>query len=426
MYITLEGGRCILDMTGGNCVLGLGHNHPRILAAREKVAKESRLEICKSFLSPYVAALASDMANLLPGDLRYSFFCNSGAEAVEGALKLAQKHHGRQRLGVVYADQSFHGKTHAAMSVSSLDDSRNNFQLLPQTYQVAYGDIRSLEQLIRSRCASGNKAPDLCAFILEAIHGTRLIFPPSGYLKEVRRICDEFDMLMIIDEIYTGFGRTGYWFSFEAENIVPDIVCYSKTFGGGKATIAGYTAREQVFLKAYGKTEDSMMHSSTFSGMTEECASSIEALNVIRDEGLVERARELGVYLEGLLRKLKEKHPQSILDVRGRGLLWGVELNPPLSQFSPLIEQFLPNKSAMLTQLAGATVLSELFHSYDILAYLGFTRRNLVVISPSLFVKKDELFRMAEALDGILSAGWTKLSQRFVSRLVGSKIGKFA
>ncbi|MCX5705916.1 MAG: aminotransferase class III-fold pyridoxal phosphate-dependent enzyme, partial [Candidatus Omnitrophica bacterium] len=113
MYIVLDDGRHILDMTAGNCVLGLGHNHPRILKARGKVANEKRLEICKSFLSPYVAALSSNMAALLPKDLQYSFFCGSGAESVEGALKLAQKHHGKDRCGIVYTDHSFHGKTHA-------------------------------------------------------------------------------------------------------------------------------------------------------------------------------------------------------------------------------------------------------------------------------------------------------------------------
>jgi putrescine aminotransferase len=420
LYIFLDGGRRILDMTGGNCVLGHGHNHPRILAARGKLAGQKRLEICKSFLSPYVAGLAANMASLLPGDLEYSFFCGSGAEAIEGALKLAQKHHGKGRLGIIYTDHSFHGKTHAAMSVSSMDESRKYFQLLAQCYQVPYGDARVLDEFLCSRC-QGNKKPDICAFILEPVHGARLIFPPPGYLKQVRQICDKYDVLMIVDEIYTGFGRTGYWFAFEAEEIVPDIVCYSKAFGGGKASIAGYTSRKDIFLKAYGSPEDSMIHSSTFSGMSEECASAIEAVNIIKDERLVERAAESGRYFEGKLLKLKEKHAGIVVDVRGRGLLWGVELNPPLNQLAPLIEQVLPRKSELLSQLAGAIVLTELFHAYDILAYLGFTRRNLVVISPALSVSKEELDRFVRALDEVLSLGWLKLGQHFAARVLSGK-----
>jgi putrescine aminotransferase len=423
MYIFLDNDRQILDMTGGNCVLGHGHNHPRILRARNKMAQEKRLEICKSFLSPYVAALAANMASLLPGDLQYSFFCGSGAEAVEGALKLAQKHHGLDRIGIVYTDHSFHGKTHAAMSVSSMDESRKHFQSLPQCYQVPYGDPVALEAFLRARCSAGSKKPDICAFILEAIHGTRLIFPPEGYLKKVRQICDEYDILLILDEIYTGFGRTGYWFAFEAEEIIPDIVCYSKAFGGGKASIAGFTSRKDVFLKAYGNPEDSMMHSSTFSGMSEECASAIEAVNIIKDEHLVEQAREKGMYLKEKLYKIKEKYSGTVIDVRGRGLLWGVELSPPLNQLIPLIEQVLPNKSGLLSQLAGAIVLTELFHTHDILAYLGFTRRNLVVLSPSLFVSQEELDRVVQSLDEVLCLGWLKLGQRFVSRMLASKLG---
>jgi len=421
MYLTLTDGRQILDMTGGNCVLGLGHNHPRILAARAKVANEKRLELCKSFLSPYVAALAVNMATLLPGDLQYSFFCNSGAEAVEGALKMAEKHHGHTRAGIVYTDHSFHGKTHAAMSVSSLDDSRQHFQLLGRCYQVPYGDVDALEGLFRSHCQPGTKKPDLCAFIVEAIHGTRLLFPPQGYLRRVRDLCMQYDVLLILDEIYTGFGRTGYWFAFEAEGIVPDIVCYSKTFGGGKATIAGYTARAPVFLRAYGKPNDSMIHSSTYSGMSEECATAIEALNVLREENLVERASELGKYLGQRLYALKERYPDRIMDVRGRGLLWGIELSPGLEQFESLIRRILPDKPPILSTLAGAVVLAELFHSHNILAYLGFTLRNLVVFSPSLIVSKAELDRAVDALETVLSTRWSTLGRHFVSRFIRAK-----
>ena len=418
MYIHLSDNRDILDITGGNCVLGLGHNHPRILAARAKVSAQKRLEVCKSFLSPYTAVLASNVAHLLPGDLQYSFFCNSGAEAIEGALKLAQKHHGVDRLGLVHTDHSFHGKTHAAMSISSLEESRHHFQLLKKCYQVPYGDAEALEKLLLSRCKNQNSKPDICAFIVEAIHGTRIIFPPVGYLKKVRNLCDKYDILLIVDEIYVGFGRTGYWFAFEAEDIVPDIVCYSKVFGGGKATIAGYTARKDVFLKAYGKMDNSMMHSSTFSGMSEECATAIEALNIIKEDGLVDRASKMGQYLGPKLNLLKDKYPDRILDVRGRGLMWGVELKPFISMSNPAIDKFLSKGESQILALTGAIVLAELFHSYNILSYLGFTRRNLIVISPPLIVDKKELDLVVNALDKILATSWLELSRRFISRLM--------
>ncbi|MDD5130441.1 MAG: aspartate aminotransferase family protein [Candidatus Omnitrophica bacterium] len=418
MYITLSDGRRILDMSGGNGVLGLGHNHPRILKARIKIAQEKRLEFCKAFISPYVAALAANLASLLPGDLEYSFFCNSGAEAVEGALKLAEKHHGLSRSGLVYTDQSFHGKSHAAMSVSSLDDSRKNFKLLERCYQVPYGDAGALEQLFIQHCKKGNDKPDLCAFIVEAIHGTRIIFPPAGYLRKVRELCTRYDVLLIMDEIYTGFGHTGYWFAFQAEEIIPDIVCYSKTFGGGKASIAGYTARAPVFLKAYGNTGEALMHSSTFSGMSEECATAIEALNIFKDEHLIDRAHDSGEYLKQQLRNLQKKYPERINDVRGRGLLWGVELKPPMEQVEQLVAQILPDKSPILSTLAGAIVLAELFHTHNVLAYLGFTRRNLIVFSPALIVDKKELDRAVGALDATLSLGWLSLGRSFIARKV--------
>ncbi len=419
LYLDLPGGRRILDMTGGNGVLALGHNHPAILRARERVAREKRLEFCKSFVSPYVAALAANMAALLPGDLEYSFFCGSGAEAVEGALKLAQKHHGPERRGFVYTDQSFHGKSHAAMSVSSLDDSRRHFKLLDHCYPVPYGNAQALDALLRG-LAGGREGqqPPVCAFILEAIHGTRLVFPPPGYLAQVRKLCDRYGVLLILDEIYLGFGHTGRMFAFQAEDIVPDIVCYSKSFGGGKASIAGYTARAPVFLRAYGKPGESMMHSSTYSGMTEECATAIEALNVLRDENLVERAREMGEYLGPKLRALQARHPASISDVRGTGLLWGVELRPTLQGLESAVTRLLPSAPPLLSTLAGAVVLAEMFHAHDILAYLGLTRRNLVVISPALIVTREELDRTVDALDAVLARGWTALGQSFLARQI--------
>lgn len=413
-YITLEDGRRILDITGGNCVLGLGHNHPRILAARKRVADARRLELCKSFLSPYTAALAANMAAILPGDLEISFFCNSGAEANEGALKMAQKHHGRQRRGIVYMNPSFHGKTHAAMSISSMDHSRDHFLALEQCYQVPYGDADALATFLQSRCDTPVGRPDICAVILESIHGTRLLFPPEGYLRQVREICTQYDVLMIIDEIYVGLGRAGSWFAFQSEDIVPDIVTYSKTLGGGKATIAGYTARRDIFLKAYGSPGDSMMHSTTFAGMTEECATAIEALNVIRDDKLVERACTVGAHLERRLKALWEKHPGRILDVRGRGLLWGVEIKPALHQLEPVVQKLMAG-STVMEELTGAIVLSELFHRHNVLAYLGFARRNLVVFSPALTILESDLDMAVDALDRILSTPWPVLGTRFLS-----------
>jgi len=421
MHITLKDGRRILDMTGGNGVLGLGHNHPRILAARSQIAEKRCLEFCKSFLSPYMAALAANMASLLPGDLQYSFFCNSGAEAVEGALKLAEKHHGRERLGIVYTDSSFHGKTHAAMSVSNLDDSRKNFKLLTDCYQVPYGDASALEELFRSHSKPGTAKTDLCAFIVEAIHGTRIIFPPAGYLQRVRELCSQYDVLLILDEIYTGFGHTGYWFAFQSEGIIPDIVCYSKAFGGGKATIAGYTARKSVFLQAYGKTDEALMHSSTFSGMSEECATAIETLNILKEEGLVEKARGLGDYFGGELNKLKAKYPQRVAGVRGRGLLWGLELKAPLEEAVHLIAGILGGNPEFSSTLAGAMFMAELFHTHNLLVYLGFTRRNLVVFSPALIVKKEELDQAIRALDSVLSTNWLKLCSSFAARKIFAK-----
>jgi putrescine aminotransferase len=304
------------------------------------------------------------------------------------------------------------------MSISSLDETRSHFKLLDDCHMVPYGNARALDEFLSSRCTGGRDKPDVCAFICEAVHGSRLVFPPDGYLKEVRALCDKYDVVMIVDEIYLGFGRTGHWFAFEHEDIVPDIVCYSKTFGGGKSTIGGYTARKHIFMGAYGSTGDCMMHSSTFSGMSEECAGALAAINVIKKESLVECARQMGEYMGRKLVALKGKHPDKIKDVRGRGLLWGVELEPAVKPLEQIVSKIMPEKSPILSTLAGVVVLTELFHSFDILAYLGFTRRNLVVYSPALIITRDEIDRSVDALDRILSRNWISLGTSFAKRQV--------
>lgn len=416
LHIECTDGKTLLDMTGGNGVLALGHNHPAIIKARRKMGDENRLEICKSFLSPYFAALASNLAKILPEDLQYSFFCGSGAEAIEGALKMAEKAAGPQRQAVAYTDHCFHGKSHAAMSVSSADATRGHFKLLDDCHEVPYGDIQALEKLFGDNLAQDGKSR-FCAFVLEPIHGSQLIFPPEGYLTDVCRLCRKYGVAMIVDEIYTGFGHTGDWFAFEHEKeCVPDIVCYSKSFGGGKASLAGYTARPWVFDAAYGNPDDSMMHSSTFSGMSEECATAIETMDVIRRDNLLENARQMGDYLGKRLGELAAKHPKRIKDVRGRGLLWGVELFPALKQLLPIIGKVMPGKAQILPTLTGVVALTELFFEHDILAYLGFTRRNMVVYSPAIIATKQDIDRAVDALDAILSKSWISLGQAFIKR----------
>jgi len=403
MFIYTKCSRKIYDFTGGISVLNLGHNHPRILKAQREFIEKKCPQVWKSFFSPYLAVLSRNLAAISPGDLNYSFFCNSGAEANEGALKIAEKYQGRKKKKIVYTDISYHGKTHATMSVSGCERSRSHFKLLDDCICLPYGNWQAFQDLIKENCRDNSKENDIIAIILEAIHAEDIVIPPEGYLKNIRRLCDEYNILMIIDDIFCGFGRTGKMFSFEHEDVVPDIFTVSKSLGGGKSSLAAYITRDHIFKRAYGSIEDSMMHTTTFNGLGEECFLANEAINVIVEENLVENAKEMGEYFLSRLLVLKDKYPHLIKDVKGIGLLINVELKKPAERLSNILGKFNAFINEFSEGFLTGLVLSQLLYKYNILVYSGLHNKGIVCINPALIIGKKHIDYFIESLDNLLS-----------------------
>tara|TARA_B100000315_G_scaffold3709_1_gene3653 strand:- start:237 stop:1661 length:1425 start_codon:yes stop_codon:yes gene_type:complete len=406
MYIYTKSGRKIYDFTGGISVLNLGHNHPRILKCRREFNKNKRMEVWKLFLSPYLGVLSKNLSEISPGDLNYPFFCNSGAEANEGAIKIATKYQGSNKDKIVYTDISYHGKTHATLSVSGIEESKKYFKQLDGCIQISYGDWQSFENVIKEQCQNDTSQNDIIAIILEAVSAGTIMVPPKGYLKNIRRLCDENDILLIIDDIFCGFGRTGKMFSFEHENVIPDIFTVSKSLGGGKGSIAAYIAREHIYKKAYGDIKNYMMHSTTFNGLGEECYTAIEAINVIIEEHLVYNSNIMGEYLRSELNKLKSKYPKIIKNVRGIGLMNGIELKNPSEKIISALGAGISFFKDMGQGILPGIVLSQLFHQYNILASGGSHARNLISINPSLIVTKKDIDYLIQSLDDYFSKGF--------------------
>lgn len=422
MYIYTQDGRKILDFSGGIGVLNHGHNHPRILKALKRFEEEMRPAVWKTFLSPYLAGLSKNLAEISPGDLNYSFFCNSGAEAIEGALKLAEKYfYGAKKDKFVHAHNSFHGKTHAALSISGIEETRKYFKLLDGCLAVTYGDIQAMKSLFASRLrADGSN--DIIAVVLEPIHAEKLLIPPKGYLEEVSALCRQNNALLIIDEIMCGFGKTGKLFAFQHDNIIPDIYCISKSLGGGMATIAAYVAREHIFKKAYGSPKDCFIHSSTFNGFGPECIAAIEAINTLFDENLIENARIEGEYFLSRLEKLKERHSIMIKDVRGRGLLIGIELQKIGHKISHL--EFLHNVPFIneIPAFLTAVIISTLLHEHNILSFSGQHHKEFISLTPPLIVQRQHIDYCVEALDKIFSTSIIGLCERFIARYIKNRL----
>ena len=308
-----QNGKEYLDFAGGYGVFTLGHSHPAVLAAvREQM--ESMSLSGKTMFNVPLGRASRRLAELAPGDLKVSFFCNSGTEAVEGAIKLARA--ATKRRKIVATRNAYHGKTLGALSASGREYFRDQYQpLLADVAHVEYGDTARLE----------TELADAAAFIVEPVQGEGGVnVPPQGYLRDVRAICDRTGALFVADEVQTGLGRCGLLFGCNRDDVVPDVMTLAKGLSGGIIPVGAYIARPSVWNKAYGK--DPVMHTSTFGGNELACAAALAAMNVLVDDGLVENARVRGMQLLRGAQDLAAKYPAVVKEARGLGLLVGVEL----------------------------------------------------------------------------------------------------
>ena len=298
-------GKEYIDCVAGIAVNNVGHCHPIVVDAIKKQA-EQLMHVSNLYYTEQQALLAEELISLTGMDR--VFFCNSGAEAVEGALKLARKASGKKAF--IATEHAFHGRTRGALSVTHKEKYRKPFEPLAPAQFVPYNDAKAIREAI---------SEDTAGVILEPIQGEAgVIIPGDEYLKEVREICDETETLLILDEVQTGFGRTGKWFAREHSGIKGDITTLAKAMGGG-FPMGAMLAQEDVANKF-----DRGDHASTFGGNALSCAAALANISVIKKEGLVKRSAEMGAYL---MKKLTELDKDYVVEIRGKGLMLGMELS---------------------------------------------------------------------------------------------------
>jgi putrescine aminotransferase len=305
-------GQEYLDFLGGYGVFALGHAHPRVVrAVREQVGRMPMSS--RVLFNRPMADLAERLAQITPGDLRYTFFCNSGTEAVEGALKLARLATGKtQIIGTI---GGFHGKTYGGLSASGREVYRAPFApLVPEFAHVPFGDAGAMADACTEQTA---------AVIVEPVQGENgVILPPDDYLPALRKLCTERGVLLILDEVQTGFGRTGTLFACQDWEVTPDIMTLAKALGGGVMPIGAFVGTPAVW-KAF--EPNPLLHSSTFGGNELACAAGLAAIEVVIEEKLPENAAAMGELLLAGLRVIAEKYTGIVTEVRGKGLLIGME-----------------------------------------------------------------------------------------------------
>ncbi|HYM68212.1 MAG TPA: aminotransferase class III-fold pyridoxal phosphate-dependent enzyme [bacterium] len=361
-------GREYVDCACGPAIFNIGHRHPRVLAAVRDQLDRMPMSV-RTMPSAAPAELAERLAALTPGDLQYAFFCNSGAEAVEGALKLARLATGRP--GFVAMQEAFHGKTLGALSATGREYYRGPFgPLVPGFTHVPFGDADAVERAV---------GPDTAAVILEPIQGEAgVIVPPAGYLRRVREICDRHHVLLIADEIQTGLGRTGRLFCVEHDDVVPDILTMAKALGGGVIPIGAFVARPALWEEFQRQP---YIHSSTFGGNPLACRAAIATLEVLVEERLAERAVTMGERFLARLREIQGRYPSVIRDVRGRGLLLGVE--------------FVHSDYALM-------VSAEAGHR-GVITFYTLNKPEVIRVAPPLTITPDLIDRAAVGIDGAVA-----------------------
>ncbi|SCZ02745.1 aspartate aminotransferase family protein [Alkaliphilus peptidifermentans] len=379
------------DFLGAYGAINLGHNNEDVIRKVNMIRETPNL--IQTAIQPLAAILAENLAMITPGDLKYTFFCNSGAEAVEGALKLAKIATGKHRI--IYCKGSFHGKSLGALSVTGREKYKKHYgPMVPMNTEVEYGDITELRNAI-------NYYDDIAAFIFEPIQGEGgIITPPEGYLKEASELCRDKKIILIADEVQTGFGRTGYWFACEKENIVPDILCMAKSLGGGIMPMGAYIANKQVWKKGYGSLDKCLLHTSTFGGNAWGCAAAIATIEVIQEEELELAAMEKGEYFISQLKSLMEKH-NILVDVRGQGLMIGLEFRNA-STSNRLINNLLGSHNEMLNEYFGGMIASELANKYRIITAYTLNNPNVIRVEPPLTLTYSEIDYFVESLESVL------------------------
>lgn len=392
LYLYTEDGRKIMDFTAGIGVTNLGHNHPKVLnAAIEQMKKFSHSAVGITVHEPLLR-LTEILPTVMPEGMEMFFFGNSGSEAVEGAIKMARYVTGRP--GIIAFTGSFHGRTYGAISVTSVKSKyRNHYEpFVPGIYFADYANsyrcpvgatpqdavdwaLGSVEKIFNHYIP----AEQVAAILVEPIQGEGgYIVPPPGFLEGLRRICDEHGILLIFDEVQSGFGRTGQMFAAQTLSVRPDVMAVAKGIANGFPLGATVSSRELMGRWSAGS------HGTTFGGNPVACAAAVAVQQVFAEENILENTRKMGeIFINGL-REIQKKF-EFIGDVRGRGLMVAMEIVKPDNKKTPDGDKAM----AILNQAL----------KRDLLGYMAGRTGNVIRFIPPLIVNQDEINKSLEIME---------------------------
>jgi acetylornithine/succinyldiaminopimelate/putrescine aminotransferase len=388
-YLFDAEGERYLDLLSGFGVYALGRSHPALKAALHQAIDLDLPNMVQMDCALLAGLLAEKLVAQCGDEISRAFFCNSGAEAIESAIKFARQATGRPRI--LYADHAFHGLSTGALSLNGSQEFRQGFgALLPGTTAVPFGDIAALEREL--------KRGDVGAFIVEPIQGKGVYMATPEYWHESQELCRKHKTLLVLDEVQTGLGRTGKFFGFEHWDLKPDIITVSKALSGGFVPVGAMLTTERVFSSVFDSLEKALKHSSTFGRNQLAMVAGLATLATFEDEGIVEKARLSGVAFETALSPLVDRY-EMFHEVRGKGLMIGLQFGPPESKalrrrFNAM-ERLRP---AIFSQM----MVVPLFHRHRILTQVAADNVNIIKLLPPLICGQQEIDYFVGALDDVL------------------------
>ena len=386
-YLYDADGNAYADFLAGFGVFAAGRSHPVIKKALHDALDADFAAWTQFDCQPIMGLLAQKLLAKAPG-LERVFFCNSGTEAVESALKFARRATGKGRI--VYARHGFHGLTAGSLSVNGADEFKAGFgPLLPGT-QIPLGDLAALEAELRKG--------DVAALIVEPIQGHGVMMTSPGFLPEAKALLHKNGALLICDEVQAGMGRTGRFFSYEYDGVQPDIVTVAKALSGGYVPVGAMLTTDKIFSSVYSSMDTIMVHSTTFKGGPLAMAAGLAALAVIDDEGLVENAERRGAELMRGLEGLKAKY-DVIADVRGKGLMIGIEFGRP-SGLKARAGWAMLQKARV--GLFAQMVVVTLFQRHRILTQVSGDHMEVIKLIPPLMIGDAEVKLFLDGLADVL------------------------
>jgi len=388
-YLHDSAGRAYLDFHTGEGFASLGHNHPDVRDVLQATLAAKLVDGVQIHYSALAGMLAEALAQRLPDGLEAVFFTSTGAEAVDSAIKFARAATRRPRL--ISCESSFHGVTLGPLSLVGDEFFKEGFgPLLPGCGRVPFGDLARLESELRGR--------DVAAFIVEPIQGRMVTLPPAGYLQAAQALCRLYGTLFVVDEIQTGLGRTGRWFALEHWGLEPDFVLVGKALSGGYMPVAAMVTSRAIYQKAVGTLERSYVHQSTFGRNRLSMAAGLATLRIIERDRLVEHTARMSTVLLDGLAELQQRY-EMIKEVRGSGLMIGIELQAPSSRVARLSWQLIHVASeGLFPQL----VVIPLHRDHRVIT-MAAGKNDVIKLLPPLTLSETEARSFLDALDAVLA-----------------------